>query len=99
MDKCEVTAFCEHETLSCLICNVIVGIAPQCCNKCEPKDGLVSIAGIDACGGVLRFEYDPENMVLTIHASRRVINRHIQVLKKLLHYPELVNFAECDAFE
>lgn len=96
MAECIVTSFCEYETLPCLMCNIITGIAPKYCNECSPSDGFMSINGIDACGDVIRFRYDPENMLLTIAADEDVIDRHMKVLKVLLHYPELFSVTGCD---
>jgi len=92
-----VEAFCEHETLSCLICQIIVSVAPQCCNECSRKDGFMSISGIDTCGDAVSFEYEPETILLTIKANKRVVERHKQVIKELLHYPELVRLEGCEA--
>jgi len=57
----------------------------------------MTIKGVDACGDVISFKYEPENMILTISADKHVVKRHAQVIKKLLHYPELVSFTGCDA--
>lgn len=96
MTDSTITAFCEHETFTCLICQIIIGIAPRCCKSCSPEEGFIEINGVDSNGDAVCLKYHSESMTVIIKANKQAIERHMPTVKKLLHYPELVSFNGCD---